>query len=268
LLWLLLAAIGLFVGAFGTLIGVAGGFLLVPILLYLYPDRSPAAITAITLTVAFFNALSGSFAYARLRRIDFRSGLWFSAAAVPGAIIGATITAYLDRGLFQVIFGSILLVLAAYLMVRPTRRGSTALIRGTLVRELTDRDGGVTRYSYHRPAAIAIAFFIGIVSGLLGIGGGIIHVPALTQVLGFPVHIATATSQFVVGTSTFAAGVLRLFTGAFRGVAGETLILAASAIVGAQIGARLSRRIPGAAIVRLLAIALAVVSIRLLIAPV
>jgi len=267
LIWLLLAAIGLFVGAFGTLIGVAGGFLLVPILLYLYPDRTPASITAITLTVAFFNALSGSIAYARLRRIDFRSGLTFSAAAVPGAIIGASITTYLDRGLFQIIFGSILLVLATYLMVRPMRRGATSLVRGNLVRQLTDPHGNVTTYTYHRTLGVVIAFFVGVVSGLLGIGGGIIHVPALTQVLGFPVHIATATSQFVVGTSTLAAGVLRLFTGAFAEVAGETLVLAASAIAGAQVGARLSRRIPGPMIVRLLAIALGIVAIRLLIAP-
>lgn len=89
MLWVLLGVIGIFVGAFGTLIGVAGGFLLIPVLFYLYPDESPATITSITLAVAFFNALSGSIAYGRLKRIDYRSGLLFSAAGVPGAIIGA-----------------------------------------------------------------------------------------------------------------------------------------------------------------------------------
>jgi len=267
LLWLLLAAIGLFVGAFGTLIGVAGGFLLVPILLYLYPDKAPSSITAITLTVAFFNAISGSVAYAKLRRIDFRSGLSFSAAAVPGAIIGASITAHLNRDLFQVIFGSLLMVLAVYLAFRPMRRDNRPLFRGNVVRHLTNGDGIVTTYSYHRTIGIGISFLVGIVSGLLGIGGGIIHVPALTQVLGFPVHIATATSQFVVGTSTLAAGIQRLATGAFTGVAAETLVLAVSAVAGAQLGARLSRRIPGRLIVRLLAAALGIVAIRLLLAP-
>ncbi len=93
MMWGLLAFIGLFIGAFGTLIGVAGGFLLVPILLFLYPQETPATITSITLTVAFFNALSGSIAYGRLRRIDYRSGLLFSLVAVPGAIIGALMVA-------------------------------------------------------------------------------------------------------------------------------------------------------------------------------
>ena len=87
MIWFQLAIIGLFVGAFGTLIGAAGGFLLVPILLFLYPQVTPSTITSITLTVAFFNALS-ALAHGRLKRIDYRSGLLFSLSAVPGAVIG------------------------------------------------------------------------------------------------------------------------------------------------------------------------------------
>jgi uncharacterized membrane protein YfcA len=100
-------------------------------------------------------------------------------------------------------------------------------------------------------------------SGLLGIGGGIIHVPVLTQVLNFPVHIATATSHFVVATSTLAASITHAVSGSFTRV-GETVVLSAGAILGAQVGARLSRRIPGALIVRMLAVALAIVAVRLL----
>jgi uncharacterized membrane protein YfcA len=267
LIWLLLATIGLVVGAFGTMIGVAGGFLLVPIVLFLYPDRSPATLTAMTLTVAFFNSLSGSIAYTRLRRIDFRSGVMFSLTAVPGAIAGAAINRLLNRDSFQLVFGIVLLAMAGYLLVRPVRGSAGRVAGGKWIRRLTDRDGNSFTYSYHRGLGMLIALGVGIVSGLLGIGGGIIHVPALTQVLGFPVHIATATSQFVVGTSTLAAGLVRLMTGSFSGVAADTLALAGGAVIGAQIGARLSRRISGAWIVRLLAVALAFVAIRLLLAP-
>jgi hypothetical protein len=261
----LLASIGLFVGAFGTLIGAAGGFILVPILLFLYPHEAPANITSITLTVAFFNALSGSVAYARLRRIDFRSGLVFSLFAVPGAIIGASITALLNRGTFEIIFGSILLLAATYLMLRPVRTGRAAPPKkGNAVRRMTDVDGNLVTYSYNLAAGIGIAFGIGVLSGLLGIGGGIIHVPALTQALNFPVHIATATSHFVVATSTFAGSVTHVISGSFTRLP-ETAVLSAGAIAGAQVGARLSRRIPGTVIVRLLAVALAIVALRLLI---
>ena len=66
-----------------------GFFVLMPILLLAYPDDSPDLLTAISLAVVFFNALSGSIAYGRMRRIDYKSGLLMAATALPGAVIGA-----------------------------------------------------------------------------------------------------------------------------------------------------------------------------------
>ncbi len=266
--WALLGLIGLFVGAFGTLVGAAGGFILVPLLLFLYPEETPATITSITLSVAFFNALSGSIAYGRLKRIDYRSGLVFSLVGVPGAIIGASITSVLSRGIFQTLFGAILLLAAGYLMLRPERNPSTSdIIPGHTTREITDKENNVFAYSFSQPKGIAIAFGVGLISGLFGIGGGIIHVPALTQLLCFPAHIATATSHFVVATTTFAAVTVHIVSGTFTTGIRRVAVLAAGAVVGAQFGARLSQRVPGALIVRLLAVGLALVALRLLIAP-
>jgi uncharacterized membrane protein YfcA len=269
LLWALLCVIGLFVGAFGTLVGAAGGFILVPILLFLYPDETPATITSITLSVAFFNALSGSIAYGRLKRIDYRSGLIFSFASVPGAIIGASITSILSRGIFQILFGATLLLAAGYLMVRPERNSVTNIAtRGHTKRVITDRKNNVFNYSYSLIRGITIAFGVGLISGLLGIGGGIIHVPALTQFLCFPTHIATATSHFVVAITTFAAVITHVVTGAFTEGVHRAAVLSAGAIIGAQVGARLSQKVSGVLIVRLLAAGLAMVAIRLLIASI
>ena len=83
-----LIVIGFTVGAIGTLIGAGGGFLLVPILLLLNPKTPPDVVTGISLAVVFFNAASGSVAYARMRRINYRAGIIFALAAVPGAVIG------------------------------------------------------------------------------------------------------------------------------------------------------------------------------------
>jgi uncharacterized protein len=80
----LLALIGLGVGAFGTLIGAGGGFILTPILLLLYPHDSAQTLTAISLAAVFFNAASGTTAYARQRRIDYRNGVVFALATLPG----------------------------------------------------------------------------------------------------------------------------------------------------------------------------------------
>jgi len=94
-----LCLIGVGVGAFGTVIGAGGGFILTPILLLLYPHDSAQTLTAISLAAVFFNAASGSVAYARQRRIDFHSGTVFAIATLPGAVAGALVLEASFQGL-------------------------------------------------------------------------------------------------------------------------------------------------------------------------
>src|SRR6267142_5091519 len=115
LTYLWLYPLGLAIGAFGTLIGAGGGFILVPILLIVYPNENTELITSISLAVVFFNALSGSFAYARMKRIDYKSGIIFSIATIPGAILGALSTAYVPRRAFDLIFGVLMIIAALFL---------------------------------------------------------------------------------------------------------------------------------------------------------
>lgn len=264
MIWLLLALIGLFVGAFGTLIGAAGGFILVPVLLFMYPEYSPASITSITLTVAFFNALSGSLAYSRLRRIDYRSGLLFALAGIPGAVIGASITGSLSRQVFQIIFGLVLFMVSSYLLFKPDKPAPVSINPGHCIREINDTCGNTFRYSYSVKLGLLIAFVVGLVSGMLGIGGGIMHVPAMTHLLSYPVHIATATSHFVISFTTASALVTHVINSVFKEGVLTAIILSAGAVIGAQVGARFSPKISGVLIVRFLAIGLLLVSARLI----
>jgi uncharacterized membrane protein YfcA len=204
-----------------------------------------------------------------MKRIDYRSGGLFALAAVPGAILGAYLVNLLNRGAFQYTFGSILIVVAVYMLVRPSSTVQGGFLqRWCVYRSVTDHTGTEHRYSYNLPLGLTIAFFVGTVSGLLGIGGGIIHVPALTQVLCFPVHIATATSHFMVAVTTASAIVTHAVEGTFTGNFGVPAVLSVGAVIGAQFGARLSKRVSGRLIVRLLALGLIVVAARLLISPV
>lgn len=113
-LWLI--PLGFAVGTVGTMIGAGGGFLLVPVLLLMYPGVSPDNITAISLAVIFFNALSGTIAYGRMGRIDYRSALLFASVTVPGAILGVLSTDKISRQSFNAIFGSLMLMLSLYLI--------------------------------------------------------------------------------------------------------------------------------------------------------
>ena len=110
--------IGTLVGTFGTLIGAGGGFILTPILLLLYPKLSPSTITAISMTTVFFNSSSGSFAYSRMKRIDYKTGIIFSICTIPGSIFGTIFTYYIPRSLFNIIFGVSMLLFAIFVIIK------------------------------------------------------------------------------------------------------------------------------------------------------
>jgi uncharacterized protein len=262
---LVLVAIGFGVGTFGTLVGAGGGFILTPILLVLYPHDSPRTITAISIAVVFFNAGSGSVAYARQRRIDYRSGLVFGIATLPGAVIGALAVGQVSRRLFDMLMALVLGGIATWLLAGSRSNAERHDLGGTL-RSIVGRDG--VEHTYRVPVlrGAVLSLGVGFVSSFLGIGGGIIHVPLLVQALGFPVHIATATSHFVLVLMSGAATATHVAQGSYHVGHGlrRTLALSAGVIAGAQVGARVSLRLSGPLIQRLLAVALIVLAIRLL----
>ncbi|HEX9495832.1 MAG TPA: sulfite exporter TauE/SafE family protein [Candidatus Limnocylindria bacterium] len=256
-------ALGIGIGAVGTLIGAGGGFILLPILLLLFPTEATGRLTAISLAVVAANASSGAFAYGRQRRVDLRSGIVFAIATLPGSVAGALLARSIPRGSFDVAFALVLLALAVLLVrVRPGQ-GPPAPEGGAWARELVDSGGTAYRYHPQLPLGIAISFVVGFASSLLGIGGGFILVPALITVVGFPVHVATATSQFVLAIMALVGTLTHVAADDLDGLWPRVLSLGVGAIIGAQAGARLSARIAGDTIVRVLAAALVIVALRL-----
>ena len=262
---ILLVLIGFGVGVFGTVVGAGGGFILTPILLLLYPHDSAQTLTAISLTVVFFNAASGSVAYARQRRIDYRSGIIFALATVPGAIGGALLVGVVSRQTFDTIMGAVLAALAVWLIAG--ERWPLRVARGHLERRvLTDRAGAT--YEYNVPIIRGAIFSLGVgfLSSFLGIGGGVIHVPLLVRAFGFPTHIATATSHFVLAIMAGTGTITHLVVGSFHhhGLR-RTIALAVGVVAGAQLGAHISLRLHGRVIHWLLTVALLALSARLLV---
>jgi len=256
--------VGLLVGTYGTLIGAGGGFVLVPVLLFAYPHASASQITAVSLAVVFANAASGSIAYLRLGYADYRSGAVLAAATIPGAIAGALIVNAIPIRLFHLLMGTALVVVSIYLLVRPG--GSLSLLAGgpgTVSRHLVDGEGLSHEYRFNLGLAAAFSVVIGFLSSVLGIGGGIIHVPMLTTLFSFPAHVATATSQFVLMFTSLTGTLTHVAHGDYSGFVTLTFTLAVGVVLGGQAGAMLSRRVSGSVIIRLLAFALLVVGVRL-----
>ena len=260
-----LVALGFMVGAYGTLIGAGGGFLLVPLLLILHPHYTPAEITAISLGVVFVNASSGSLSYFRLKRADYRTGLWLAAATLPGAVLGSIVIDAIPRGVFEAIMGVALLLIAAYLVARPRARVALLLNAPFVVeRKITDSSGLSYSYRLNLGLAMLLSLGVGFLSSMLGIGGGILHVPLLTSFFGFPEHVATATSHFTLMFMSGAATATHALEGDYRSTLSTTLALAIGVLAGAPVGAAVSNKVEGGWILRLLALALGMVGVRLL----
>jgi uncharacterized membrane protein YfcA len=263
----LLALLGVVVGTYGTLVGVGGGFLVVPLLLIIY-KLPPVAAAATSLAVVLLNAASGSVTYVRRGRVDVRTGLLLAAATVPGAFfIGPELAERIPERAFKIGFGIFLLVMATVLFSRPERQSSASHARPRvglwrIHRTFRDGAGAVIDYEFDMVLAVVLSFAVGILSSMLGIGGGIVHVPALIHLMAFPVHVATATSQFVLAF-TAAAGVSKYALGGHV-VWPLAAAVGAGVIVGAQVGARVSHRMKGGRIIRLLVLAIVVLAIRLI----
>jgi hypothetical protein len=253
------------VGTYGTLVGLGGGFLVVPLLLFVY-KLSPPAAAATSLVVVFLNAASGSAGYVRRGRVDIRAGLLLAMGTIPGALVGPAIATRLPPRVFELVFATFLIAMATVLFVRPEATSDApSTLGGDWMRvHRTYVDAGGTHHpiSFSMPLAMLISFAVGVLASLLGIGGGVVHVPAMIHLMGFPVHVATATSTFVLVITALTA-VLEYTRRDFVSWP-LAAALGIGVIIGAQIGAAVSHRIHARWLVRLLTLAMVGLGVRML----
>jgi len=114
-IWLL--PLGVLVGMFGTLLRAGGGIVLTPLLLVAYPAERPEILTRIALVVLFVNVVPGSVMHARLKQIDYRSGVLGALAIMPGAVLGALLTTAVSRHALELFFGLVMLLFAGGVLV-------------------------------------------------------------------------------------------------------------------------------------------------------
>lgn len=271
--------LGMCSGAYGVLIGSGGGFIVAPLLMIIFHMDHNMAVGTSLVTVSLAS-LSGSIAYFRLRRVDMRSAVLFSIAAIPGTILGILGLKMVTGPSFQIIFGCFLSIIGVFILFKPNDTKSTyqssdnqphifqdtlttrSRFFGTIRRKIITHDDTSYEYSYNQSFAIMTNGMFGFVSGFLGMGGGPLRTPTLVYLFNFPVYVATATS--VVAQAIYTS------VGTIGHIIDQNVDLVTACLVGigmiagAQIGARLSQRLQSTWILRLLGLSLLTISSQLI----
>jgi len=231
---LLLVIFGFFIGILASMTGVGGGVFIVPILTFFYDFRVNSA-TGTSLTAIIFTAIASTINYARQKRIYYKTGLLLAVTAAPGAYLGGWIAKITQEQLLGLIFGAFLILVAARMIVSLAQRKEADK---TLP---VKTDAELVRSGKIIIIGVALGFFGGFASGLLGIGGGTLIVPIMAFALGMPIHLATATSMFTM-IFTATSGVAEYYQAGLVNFP-IALLFAAGTVVGAQVGAFTSKKI-------------------------
>ncbi len=248
---LVLLVVGIIVGFFGTVVGVGGGFIVVPFLTLVY-GLSPQLTVGTSMCIVALNSVSGAVSYSRQFRIDFKTGLIFSAAMAPGAVLGAYLLQMVSKMSFDIGFGIFLLSVAAYVtMKEQTKEVQESVMPVEFVRPKFNMLMGIT-----------ISFFVGFLASMAGVGGGLIHVPAMIYLFHFHPYFAIPTSIFILAVSSTVAVVSHAAVGGIEW--SFVPFLGVGAVVGAQIGGKYSRKIKSVWLMRVLVVVIVIGAVRLI----
>lgn len=264
--WLILFIIGCIGGTVGSLIGLGGGIIVVPSLLFLgtlgyIEGITPQLAVGSSILAVMVTGLSSAISYYKKGFVDIKSGLLFFIGSGPGAIVGSWINKYIDTATFSLYFGLFIMVISIILFLQGRVKPLINPIKG-MKKTFIDNKGLTYEYGYSISLAISISFVVGITSGLFGIGGGALMVPAMLILFRFPPHIAVATSMFLTFLSSITGSITHFY---FSNIDWMLVFaLVPGAWFGAKAGAYINTRLKPTTITLLLRIFLLVVGMKLI----
>lgn len=202
----------LLAGFLGSLTGLGGGIVIVPLLTLVFGVDIRYAIGA-SLVSVIATSSGAAAAYVREGYSNIRIGMFLEIATTVGALFGATIAANLSTAVIAVVFG-LVLIYSAYLSSQPKAEVVSTAPPDRLATLLRmdgsyPTPGGPQAYHAHAiPTGFSLMFLAGMLSGLLGIGSGAVKVLAMDQAMRLPFKVSTTTSNFMIGvTAAASAGV-------------------------------------------------------------
>jgi hypothetical protein len=242
---------GFFIGMLAAILGVGGGVLMVPMLNLLIGLDIHKAIGT-SLFVMVFLSTTAAISYFRKKLVLWKLALIFLIGNVIGAYLGANASNLLPPHYLKIAFALVLLYVS-YRMLRGSK-SAKANKEYKIVSSLN-----VKRF----PLIIGLGIVSGFLSGLLGIGGGIINVPILKMLLSIPMHSSVATSSFMISITSFVASSSHFLMNNVEQFIG--ILLAPTTILGSYTGAKVAVKLRSIILSRLFAIVLIIVAMRMVI---
>ncbi|MDR0334645.1 MAG: sulfite exporter TauE/SafE family protein [Methanomassiliicoccaceae archaeon] len=237
-----LIVLSMIAGMIGSLFGLGGGIIVVPVLTILY-DLPAAEAAAVSLVAIIAISSTSATALIKNRTANVRIGLRLEVAAATGAVIGAVIALYVESWVLALCFAMVLIYSAVYMFLRPERviRNDDAKTADDFVYHDT-KTGEDVRYNVQNIGTGMIGFMAaGITSALSGVGGGTIKIPVMNVHMHIPMKVATATSSYVIGITAFSGAIVYLLSGVLDVETAAFVVLGAFA--GSRIGLVLLQRI-------------------------
>ena len=225
---------GLIAGTLGGLLGIGGCVIMLPALAFLFKYPLPVAIGT-TITAVILTASSGAYGHIRLKNVDYSTTKVVAVSGAVGAMVGSMAFFYLSNQLW--LLNLILGFAFLYVSIR-------MIYEGIFRKKMVERVGNEVPGSIKAKATIG--FTIGIVTGIVGLGGGYALVPSFIYLLSSPIKIAVGTSLASFISMAVVSGAFKLYQGVVDVVA--AIALGIGTIIGAQIGARLTKIAPSWAI--------------------
>lgn len=262
------ALIGFLSAFIGSLVGLGGGVILVPMMLLLYDHvagfswANPQAIVGISLITMVFTGLSSSIAYYRQKKIDIKTGLLFLVGSIPASIIGAWINTKMDTSNFTLYFGILMIFIFAIMLIDRSKLVENKPLRITDRTRTFEVEGATYQYNVNYIPAFILSFTVGLLSSLFGIGGGTISVPAMMLFFGIPVQVAVATSMFMILFTSIFGATTHIILGHI--VWSYVIFFIIGSYIGGTIGARTSRLMKGKTLEWILRIVILIAAIRLI----
>lgn len=247
------------------MVGLGGGVFVVPVLAVALGIDLKVAIAASAICVVL-NSLRGSGAYLRRGLVDMKLALVLQVSTASFAILGGLAVVYLPVSVLELIFAAMLSVVIVFMAlnpgpIRPVQTGADPYgLKRSFRRPST---GASVRYiPQHVHFGVGLSAAAGLMSGMLGIGGGAVQVPIMNSVMRVPLRVAIATSTFMVGiTATVSA---LIYAGAGLVDVGVTVPAMLGIVVGSEVGCRLGTSVSVSALRWVLIVVLAVLTVGLL----